>query len=280
MNDYYVYVYYDTRQDQPTPFYVGKGRDIRYKHHLTETRTNTENKKKYAVIQAIFGAGLTPRIEFYKTGLTEAEAYDVEKQLIQHYGRRDLDDGGILTNICVDQRPPNNKGVARPKGKDSPNYGKKLNISEEERQKRKDRILAQSKKQVGVNNPFYGKTHTEEVKALLATLKKGNKNNLGRHPGVATRAKIQMNNPNRKAIRTPYGDFASAEYFVSVYSIITANGLRNVLKQADKPINRQCAAACPLFCKNDIGKTPREMGWHFLKETCEDIQAIPIGEQQ
>jgi len=278
MNDYYVYVYYDNRQDPPTPFYVGKGRDVRYKRHLAETYANTENKKKYAVIQAIFNAGLTPHIEFYKTGLTETEAYDIEKQLIQQYGRRDIDESGILTNICADARPPNNKGRVRPRGKDHPNYGKKLNISEEERQKRKDRIVAQSKKQVGENNPFYGKTHSDETKALISKMKQGNKINLGRHPDVHTRAKIQLNNPNRKAIHTPYGNFISAEYFVSVYSIITANGLRNVLKKADKPINRQGAAACPLFNKNNIGKTPRELGWYFLEETHEDVQTMVNGE--
>lgn len=278
MKDYYVYVYYDNRQDPPVPFYVGKGRGVRYKRHLAENYANTENKKKYAVIQAIFAAGLTPQVEFYKTGLTEPEAYDIEKQLIQQYGRRDLDCGGLLTNVCADQRPPCNRGRVRPRGKDHPNYGKKLNISEEERQNRKDRIVAQGKKQTGENNPFYGKTHSDETKALISKMKQGNKINLGRHPDAQTRAKIQLNNPNRKAIHTPYGNFISAEYFVSVHTIITANGLRNVLKRADKPINRQGAVNCPLFNKDDIGKTPRELGWYFLEEINEDVQTMVDGE--
>lgn len=277
MDRFYVYVYYDPRQDPPQPFYVGKGTGTRYKKHLNETYENTENKKKYAVIQAILSAGLTPHIDFHISDVAEDVAYDAETSLIKQYGRRDIDEGGILTNICEDARPPCNKGRVRPRGANSPNFGRKMNISDEERQRRIDRIVTQSKKQYGENNPFYGKTHSDETKALISTMKMGNKNNLNRHPDEDTKRLIQINNPNRKTIHTPYGVFISAEHFVKIHPIITANGLRNVMKRSDKPLNRQGAANCPLFSKKDIGRTPREMGWYFIEEKDEDLQAVAIG---
>lgn len=265
MNDFYVYVYYDPRQTPARPFYVGKGTKDRYKKHLTETYDNTENKKKYAVIQAILRAGMEPIIEFHATGLTEDDAYEQEASLIRTYGRRDIDEGGILTNICVDNRPPNITGIIRPKGRDNPNYGKKMKLSAEEIQRRTNQIVEQAKTQTGENNPFYGKTHTDDVKALISKLKTGNKNNLGRYPDHTTRTKIQLNNPNRKSIHTPYGEFASAEWFVGLHPIISANGLRSMLKNADKPINKRSVANNPIWTDDNIGKTPRELGWYFIE---------------
>jgi glutamate synthase domain-containing protein 2 len=38
-------------------------------------------------------------------------AYELEAALIQQYGRAKIDENGTLTNICVDNRPPNLKGI-------------------------------------------------------------------------------------------------------------------------------------------------------------------------
>jgi len=265
MNDYYVYVYYDTRQTPPTPFYVGKGRKDRYKHHLFETYATTENKKKYAVVQAIVATGKQPRIEFYATNLTEEQAYATEASLIVKLGRRDIDADGVLTNICTDQRPPNNKGRVGPKGKDHPNYGRKMDLSVEERARRKQQIVEQGRKQVGENNPFYGKKHSAETLSHLSAIKIGNKINVGRHQDTATRKKIQINNPNRRTIHTPYGVFVSAEDFCKVHPIISANGLRNLLRQPDKQIKIQNVMRNKLFTSDDLGKTPRELGWYNIE---------------
>lgn len=81
-NIFYVYAY--LREDL-TPYYIGKGsKDRAWKSH---TRTN--------------GTNLLPKdpnkIVILKNSLTEAESYDYESELIEHYGRKDLGTG-ILQN--------------------------------------------------------------------------------------------------------------------------------------------------------------------------------------
>lgn len=38
--------------------------------------------------------------------LAESDAYNLEEQTIARFGRKRFDEGGILTNICADSRPP------------------------------------------------------------------------------------------------------------------------------------------------------------------------------
>lgn len=78
MNKYYVYSY--LREDL-TPYYIGKGIGNRafIKHHRAKPPSND-------------------RIKIIKTNLTEAEAHHLEKELIAHYGRKDLGNG-ILINL-------------------------------------------------------------------------------------------------------------------------------------------------------------------------------------
>jgi hypothetical protein len=78
-NIYYVYIY--LREDN-TPYYVGKGSRSRY-----------IDKQKHTV-------KLPPRerIKFVAENLTEHEAFNLEKELIVKYGRKDLGTG-ILRNL-------------------------------------------------------------------------------------------------------------------------------------------------------------------------------------
>ena len=108
-NIYYVYIYIDPRNNQP--FYVGKG--DRHKVHLNETKTTTINIKKYHKIQKILGLGLTPIIQFHTNNVDEETAYRIEDELIMKYGRKDLDVDGILTNVCIGNRPPDHTGMHR-----------------------------------------------------------------------------------------------------------------------------------------------------------------------
>jgi len=104
LSGYYVYMYKDPRTD--LPFYIGKGTKGRYLHHLNETKDNTENIKKYAYIQGLRNKGLTPKIVIIQQDMLESEAYDLERDLIKYWGRKNIDENGILTNICEDNRPP------------------------------------------------------------------------------------------------------------------------------------------------------------------------------
>jgi hypothetical protein len=75
--NYYVYLY--LREDM-TPYYVGKGKDKRYcaKHNVPVPPPE--------------------RIIFYMTNLSDTDAKNIEKELIQQYGRKDLGTG-ILRNL-------------------------------------------------------------------------------------------------------------------------------------------------------------------------------------
>ena len=158
---YYVYVYKDP--DNKSPFYIGKGSGNRYKKHLNETFENTENRKKYAKIKSILNAGKEPIIEILKYFNDENQAYDFETELIKAYGRKDIDDNGILLNICEDNRPPNTKGrtgwvpsaetreiwSTQRKGRPNPFKGKKRpEVS-------------------GKNNGFYNKLHSDESRSKM-----------------------------------------------------------------------------------------------------------------
>lgn len=110
---YYVYGLIDPRTS--LPFYVGKGEGNRWRVHLQETINTTENRKKFAFIQGLRNKGLEPKMIKYCERLEEERAYNLEEELIKLYGRRDIDVGGVLTNICESSRPPSHRGIKHSK---------------------------------------------------------------------------------------------------------------------------------------------------------------------
>jgi len=112
MNDeYYVYALLDPRKFN-APFYVGKGKDDRCYQHL-DGRCEGENRFKDHVIGAIRKSGLEPRVKYLSENMEEMAAYDLETWYISLWGRRNIDPGGVLTNICLDKNPPKQKGTKR-----------------------------------------------------------------------------------------------------------------------------------------------------------------------
>lgn len=113
MKMYYVYALIDPRTT--LPFYIGKGKEgtNRHKRHMYETEQNTENKHKFFKIQHFKKRGYDIPVKVLSKGLTETEAYDLETKLIEYYGRINIDENGILTNICLIAQPPSMKGKRR-----------------------------------------------------------------------------------------------------------------------------------------------------------------------
>lgn len=156
---YYVYQLVDPRTN--LPFYIGKGKGNRAKYHLYET-ARVENKYKDNKIRAIRSAGHEPRIDIVAENIPdESLAYDIEKELIIQWGRKGYEPGGILTNVCEDNRPPSHKGKTYEEI-----YGAR---AEEQRKKRADLQRA-------AGGWFKGYKHTLETKKILSEKTSGKNN--------------------------------------------------------------------------------------------------------
>jgi len=93
MNIFYVYVYLDSIKPGSydygefhfdfEPFYVGKGKGVRWLNHLRWAENKINNSYKLNKIRKIQSLGLEPKIIKYKENLTEEEAFDLEKKLIK-----------------------------------------------------------------------------------------------------------------------------------------------------------------------------------------------------
>ncbi|HEX4156737.1 MAG TPA: GIY-YIG nuclease family protein [Acidobacteriaceae bacterium] len=98
-DDYYVYVYIDPRNFEE--FYYGKGKDHRKDDHLTDEADSEKTRR----INSIKNDGLEPIIRVIARGLTQSDAFLVEKTLLWKLGR-------TLTNQSTGSfsekfRPPN-----------------------------------------------------------------------------------------------------------------------------------------------------------------------------
>lgn len=128
--------------------------------------------------------------EIIKSGLDEADAFQLEIDYIRKYNTHDLrygynrTDGGAGTNgmehsekakekiskasLAMWQHEGFRDEMSRKhSGQNNPNYGK--TISQTQRM-----ILSECAKQrIGSLNPFYGKTHTSNTKEIISQKKKG-----------------------------------------------------------------------------------------------------------
>jgi hypothetical protein len=88
MSDYYVYVYIDPRNFEE--FYYGKGSGSRKNAHLSDVSENAKSKR----IADIRKEGLCPIIRVIARGLTESEAFLIEKTLLWKLGK-------LTTNVAT-----------------------------------------------------------------------------------------------------------------------------------------------------------------------------------
>jgi hypothetical protein len=107
---FYTYVYlnvlkpghfkYDDMEFDYEPFYVGKGKDDRYLHHLNKVKNNYKYKSslKFSIIEENVKNGKDPIIIKIQDDISEDESLSLEKLLIRKIGRFDLGKGP-LTNL-------------------------------------------------------------------------------------------------------------------------------------------------------------------------------------
>lgn len=89
--EYYVYVYWRSDLSRETPFYVGKGKGSRV--HSKVSR----NADFVQILSDLDDAGLQARIEVSEF-MTEADAFALEIDLIDFYGRVDHGDGPLVNH--------------------------------------------------------------------------------------------------------------------------------------------------------------------------------------
>lgn len=133
MENYYVY--HLINPITLMVFYVGKGVKNRCYQHLKDTLETSRNKRLWGHINNIRKKGLEPIVFKLQENLNEDYAYDLEELEIKKYGRKGIDEGGILMNIV--------------EGGNKPPTG------------------------AGKDNNFYGKTHTKEARTKISMANTG-----------------------------------------------------------------------------------------------------------
>lgn len=106
---YYVYVYlnplkksnyiYSDKYFEYEPFYIGRGKNYRYKKHL-ENYSLKKTSDKNIILNEILSTGLKPIIIILEKNLSFLESNIIEKELIIKIGRI-CDNTGPLTNITI-----------------------------------------------------------------------------------------------------------------------------------------------------------------------------------
>ena len=99
---FYVYELIDPRNN--VVFYVGKGTGYRHTSHISESKRHKiawTNALKCERIQSIIRLGFDVVVRKVHEHLTELEAYNLERLLIEKYGLL-IHNTGTLTNIRVD----------------------------------------------------------------------------------------------------------------------------------------------------------------------------------
>lgn len=150
---YYIYAYLDPRvvsegsEFSHEPFYIGRGCDSRLTYHLEEAmklpasiprevfKEKRLNMIKINKIRSILSEGLTPIIIKVVEGLSLDQSKELEKDYIKRLGRSVFGEGP-LTNL-----------TAGGEGRTVIHAGRL--------------------------NPFYGKTHSDEFKAMISEVHKG-----------------------------------------------------------------------------------------------------------
>jgi hypothetical protein len=180
--DFYVYTY--KHPDTEKPFYIGKGRENRFMQHMSDNEEKCFNKRLTGTIRNIKETGKKPIIVKLHENLDEETALAWEDHYVKLYGRKGIDEDGILMNIMEG-------GIQTPKnqGENHPMYGKKH--TEESKKK-----MSETQKRILKENPelhgMLGKTHTEESK------EKNRQSHLGKKASQETRDKISKARSGKK----------------------------------------------------------------------------------
>lgn len=165
---FYVYVYLDPRKPGKyvygeyefdyEPFYIGKGKGNRDKQHLNENKYNQYFNNKIKKIQKTLG--IDPIIIRQYDNISNVDACKFEIEMIKNIGRKDLK-LGTLCNLTNGGDEGSVGRILSEETKRKMSEKKKGWIPPEEWKEKK------KKESLGINNPFYGKQHTDKTKKKI-----------------------------------------------------------------------------------------------------------------
>lgn len=162
MNEFHTYIYYDPSRNNE-PFYVGKGKDDRWRIHLRKSHSVLVNRR----INVIREEGFEPLVGVY-SDIDQEFAFFLEQELISHFGRNDLNTGSLL-NLTD--------------GGDGCYGFSEATRAQMSESHKKTWTPAKRKRASEIKKGF---KHTEETKAQIA------KTNTGRHHTEETKAQMSI----------------------------------------------------------------------------------------
>lgn len=175
---FYVYFLIDPRTD--AVFYVGKGSGDRISYHtrLIVSGEIHYNRRLHNKIAKILRLGLRP-IEFKVFEIDDEQAaFEMEKEEIARIGIDNLcnlTEGGEGSSGFEHTEEAKRKISLGNRGKKrSEEHKKKISLANKGNTWNKGRILPDSHRSnisdsmIGENNPFYGRTHSQETRKLIS----------------------------------------------------------------------------------------------------------------
>jgi hypothetical protein len=236
--DFYVYVW---RRAGGVPCYVGKGRGRRWRQH-------GPNGGNPWLAKIFAKEAEEMRVEFVATGLTESDAFALERELIAKYGRRKT--GGTLVNMT-----DGGEGTAGREFKHSCRSKKRMSVSQRkrfenaiEREKisaatreamqrpevrerylevrkliaarpefrekislatKGRKLTAEHKAKIGAGNR--GKKVTEETRAKMSAWQIGRKMSKDARQKMSDAAKRRFSNPEQREVASRAGKLGAAQ---------------------------------------------------------------------
>jgi hypothetical protein len=94
-NLFYVYAYVDPRDGEP--FYIGKGTGGRFYRHFDPTALALPDMF-HSKLRGMLARNVRPEIQVLREDLDEETAFEIERELIARYGRRDNGTGCLCNH--------------------------------------------------------------------------------------------------------------------------------------------------------------------------------------